>query len=229
MINTIIEEYSKWLSRYIESENCLHKSQATLLATQLKSVQTMDSFFEVLSKAQEPQPHNPTNLAFFMATSDPFVIKLNATIQRLLQLQQIDTKTICLSFDKITTDKQTEALIGLLKVVLNDPRALLHRKADSLLLMIQDINVLQDIVKHLAQQDQKPRPSIPREGSFETVKPLNAQHDACLGLLRNNSGSFSDKNPNSGAANHLLQALLIIYQEINSVDPIPEDSWCALL
>ena len=234
MINQISDDYRKWLCRHVTQEGCVHKPQALDLIEQLEHVRSIEGFQTLLSDtwARRPMP-----LLLEQEAPDLFMTQLTSRLQRANQVLALYTPEIMVRLDGVSTQQQTHDLIDLIKQVLSSACSLLHERAYTLLVGIQDMNTLQRIVDHLEVQPHKPCPINPRSGSFDAIKPLNPQHAVCLGLLRNNSGTFRDENICSRNANQLLQTLLAIYQDLHTerpgsekdLDMVSESRWCSLL
>ena len=93
--------------------------------------------------------------------------------------------------------------------------------------MLKGHKTLQDVINHLEAQPPKTiREGRPRAGSFDAMTAVDAQHQAGIDLLRNNSATYSGTCKESEIANHLLQNLLILYQAVYT--PVINQSRCTI-
>lgn len=86
MINTITDDYSRWLNRYIKQKTCRHKSVAEQLVTALTKVRSVEEIQSIHS-TKEPATHS----AFFDSknSTDIFIIKFQRFMNTISELKKM--------------------------------------------------------------------------------------------------------------------------------------------
>jgi hypothetical protein len=217
--STIIDDYITWLTRYLdEKQDCTHEQSASTLIEQLKSISTLDELSHLLS-------HMTFNIPSTIASPHPedrFISKFNFTHTLVKQLNeaQIKAKEVCVFLEKIpTNNKQTTALIALIKKIMTEPRTFLYGDTVGLLALLEKAEVMQKMVVHLERQPEKACPENPAPGSFDEMIHLDDMHKASLDLLRNNAAVYQYDCPVIVHANQLLQKLSLLYNVLYTPAP----------
>lgn len=165
-------------------------------------------------------------------TDDRFMLQLSSFKQHVYNVLNINIEAIHIQLQTLRTDEQTKDLLALINEVLATTQILLYSRTLCLLKKLTDHSGLQNIFRHLMEQPQHPLPQEPQRGSFSAIIPRNETHKTCLYLLHNNSKTFNLDDINSVGANHFLQILLGLYEDIHtppSETLVPEHSSCTLL
>ena len=228
MKNNITNHYIARLTVYTQQNECRYREPALLFIEQLDKIQSIETLQQAMEDTlnsipafqnQSPSLSSPQPYTFFdeifEARKDVFY-KLLLEIQKEIELRKSFYLKSKLVLTNIAIVPQTEHLIALIKELLDDPRSLVHDRILSFLKGLQEIEPFQGVLDHLARQPITPRATNINPGDFNAIIPQNEQHATCLILLRNNSAKFDDRNVHSSRANDLLQALLIIYSEIQA-------------
>ena len=244
-INSITEDYCNFLKEYIKRKNCPHKKEAVSLIPQLEEIETIDALKVLLEGTNELR--NPTffgsnvvHLSKKISMSsirgvkspgvlnpppvdpDEYLTRLSLCKRKVDQLM-VANRSISDIHDWLKSIKTTAAtapIINILDKVLSNPHCLLYDKTCSLLKTLEDKTKVLQIIDHLPQQPKIDRPAHPLQGTFDSVVPLDEQHQACLDLLRNNTKSVKESSEIGILANCFLQTTLILYQSIYTPKPV---------
>lgn len=226
MINTVLEDYQSFLTRYCR-HNGRYKKKAAELLKELKEITTFGALYTLCLR-----PLQESSFFLFstpLDSSDSFV-KQHAIVRTYaIELSRCNPSAIKISLDTLPQTKRSIALIALIKDVLSYPEWQLHERASSLLKQLQNIEQLKMIVTFLNDQKDIPRPTSSRKGTFDDFTPLNATHSTCLDLLRNNANMPEEKRCTElwEKTNVFLQTLLLTYQDLHTeVEAL--DSACSL-
>lgn len=207
MIHKITDSYCTWLTEYSKHNPTSHKKTVILLMKKLALMESIESLKGMLSEFPVPRQEP----AFF---NDPFIKKYNDFVAVVDQLSKVNINALCAKLDRISVDDKTKAIIALIKEILGLSQSLLHNNISNLLAKLEDIDKLQASLLYLAEQPQSVR--SPRPGTFEALLPRNDTHKICIDLHRNNTTKYKEANQDSVYANHLMQLLLKIYEDINT-------------
>ena len=229
MTNTITESYCTWLQKYTLKKGCPHKMVALSLMKQIKGVESITALQKiVLDCPIKPLSHSVVGTD----TSDCFVSRLNIFKEQIKLVADVDLEATRSRINTIVTNERTKDVITLLESILAIPQVLLYPRTPSLLYKIRDNDTLQKIVDHLGIPPKSPVPRNPRRGSFDALTVSCNEQETCLTLLRDNNSEIASSGDAGEKANHFLQLMLCLYEDISSAATrafASEQSSCSIL
>lgn len=215
MKNFLPYEYTVWLKKYAlaHPKDPQIQTITSSLIKKLTNVQSFDELNELLESCLHySEQTKDTPFALYGA------LTLNQTLfgwhQRLSELKKNHTQAmIFLAESDIATT--FPAFGQLLNELMTAPKALIHSQTDSIFRVLRHKR-FSELPEYLAQLEKSPaESSIPRSGSFSTIMPITAEHQACLHLLNKLSANFDEHNELFELSNNLLQTTLTVYQDVN--------------
>ncbi|CDZ77968.1 hypothetical protein BN59_02264 [Legionella massiliensis] len=223
MRNSIIEIYLKQCSkpRAFKQKRLVKDFKAALV-----KVNTFKELHSLLSQYidKELEEKSGEDCAFFGATDFFHTLKewketLDAEHQRALI---IHNKLI-----EFNPPKDSSALVAFILSLLDDPKSLLHQRTSSLLTYL-NLPHLEKTLSYLDSLAEAPWPQNLRQGDYLAIKPVTADHAKCLKHLNNNCAVFNVHNIHCDHANSILQAVLMIFEDLEldsllSLDPINDE------
>lgn len=151
-------------------------------------------------------------------------ISLNSQLsdwKKNLEHLKLTQQQIRIELGKIPITSRNKNILLLLKEILADSHLMLHNHIVTFLNILNN-NSISELINYMVQIPIAPKPINPAPDSFAAQTPRSEQHAECL-VLFNNLASIKEKERLWEMANSLLQASLIMYQDLEFLEVSLDD------